>query len=58
MLSIKIGEEIGGHWTLEMEDGEGNKVDTDIDNYDLLLKHITEFIAANNPDQTKLSDWE
>lgn len=58
MLSIKIGEEIGGHWTLEMEDGEGNKVDTDIDNYDLLLKHITEFIAANNPDQTKLFDWE
>jgi hypothetical protein len=58
MLSIKIGEEIGGHWTLEMEDAEGNKVDTDIDNYDLLLKHITEFIAANNPDQTKLFDWE
>lgn len=58
MLSIKIGEEIGGHWTLEMENGEGKKVDIDIDNYDLLLKHITEFIAANNPDQTKLSDWE
>ena len=58
MLSIKIGEEIGGQWTLEMEDGEGNKVDIDIDNYDLLLKHITEFVAANNPDQTKLSDWE
>ena len=57
MLSITIGEEIGGHWTLKMDNGEGEKVDIDVDSYDLLLKHVTEFIASNNPDQTRLTDW-
>ena len=57
MLSITIGEKIGGHWTLKMDNGEGDKVDIDVDSYDRLLKYVTEFIASNNPDQTKLTDW-
>ena len=32
-----------------MDDGEGKKVDIDVDSYDLLLKYVTEFIASTTP---------
>ena len=58
MLSIIIGENNDGRWYVRLKGEEGEEVNVTINDYDQVCKKVASFLAANNPDQTKLSDWD